>query len=97
MSTPRRFAPAFLVSALGATLIAALMVGSTPAQAAQYKKKETVAAVQTPPAATSGGGETATGTVGAPADGVGRDCFVTRKRAFVPGTGYIIRKSTFCN
>jgi len=78
-------------------LVGLVCFGVGSAGAAEYKKKQAVAAVQTPETQTSGTGETATGTVSKPADGVGKDCFVTRKRAFVPGTGYIIRKSTFCN
>jgi hypothetical protein len=80
-----------------ATSLALAGMAGSPASAAQWKKKQTVAAVQTPPAAVSGGGEVATGTVSPQTEGVGKDCFVVRKRALVPGTGYIIRKSTFCN
>lgn len=98
MFSLRASAPvSFVRTAAAGLLVGMIGLGAGSAAAAEYKKKQSVAAVQTPETQTSGAGETATGTVATPADGVGKDCFVTRKRAFVPGTGYIIRKSTFCN
>ncbi len=95
------FASRSVVTALSlrAVLLAAFVgaagLSAAPAEAAEYRKKETTVA-QAPSTAPSGS-ETATGSVTSRSAGAGTDCFITRKRAFVPGTGYIIRKSTFCN
>jgi hypothetical protein len=89
---------------LGALVFAAL--APAPAEAAKWKQKKTdpskqhVAAAQH--GATVGGvasdGPTGTlGTSGPAGESIGKDCFVVKKRALVPGTGYVIRKSTFCN
>lgn len=97
MSAPRVAVAALFVRAIVvASVLGAVGLSAVSAEAAQYKKKETTVA-QAPSSPTSGDGETATGTLSSSAAPLGKDCFVARKRAFVPGTGYIIRKSTFCN
>jgi hypothetical protein len=48
----------------------------------------------------STGSELPTGALvshGPGGEAIGKDCFVVKKRALVPGTGYMIRRSTFCN
>lgn len=85
--------PASVLLVLGA--LVALPQG---AEAARYKPKAKVAAPQA-----HGGpagdiaSDPATGTIGAPGGSGPKDCFVVRKRAFVPGTGYLVKRSTFCN
>jgi hypothetical protein len=96
----RPSAPLVVMAALA---IAAL--APAPAMAAKWKPKKTDAAKHHVAAAqpgtvggTASDGPTGTlGTSGPAGESIGKDCFVVKKRALVPGTGYVIRKSTFCN
>jgi hypothetical protein len=98
--TSRLFAPRLVIAAL---CLAA--VCPVPAEAAKWKQKKVDPAKHHVAAAQQGtvGGtasDAPTGTLGTSGPGgesIGKDCFVVKKRALVPGTGYVIRKSTFCN
>jgi hypothetical protein len=98
--TPRSFASLVVMAALSLAVLA-----PAPAMAAKWKPKKAepgqhrVAAAQHGTVGgTASDGPTGTlGTSGPAGESIGKDCFVVKKRALVPGTGYVIRKSTFCN
>ena len=99
MPTPpgRRFWPA-LRPACALLVLGAFVAVPQGAEAARYKPKAKVTAA--PPHAGAAGdtaNDPSTGTIGAPGGSGSKDCFVVRKRAFVPGTGYLVKRSTFCN
>lgn len=81
---------------------AAGKAGSTASKADSAKAK--TGKTRTAQAHGSSGDSTATelptGALGfhnATAAGSDKDCFVVKRRTLVPGTGYMIRRSTFCN
>lgn len=83
-------------------LLAALAVTTGSAEAAKWKPKQP-AKVAKATGGASGDASTAdlpTSALvshGPGGEAIGKDCFVVKKRALVPGTGYMIRRSTFCN
>lgn len=87
-----------------ATVVAlTLAVGTTgSAEAAKWKAKQP-AKVTKSQAGASGDAtpsELPTSALvshGPGGEAIGKDCFVVKKRALVPGAGYMIRRSTFCN
>ncbi|MFO1148627.1 MAG: hypothetical protein U1E62_09630 [Alsobacter sp.] len=86
-------------------LLAVSSLAPAPAEAAKWKQKKAEPAkhhvAATHPGTVGGtasdGPTGALGASGPAGESIGRDCFVVKKRALVPGTGYVIRKSTFCN
>ena len=107
----RRFgwpAPGLLLAAFAGLVIAL----PTAAEAAKYKPVAKASPATIEPGklasgqtasgrsqqgASGGTADPVTGTIGAPGALGSKDCFVVRKRAFVPGTGYLVKRSTFCN
>lgn len=82
---------------------AAFAVGASgSAEAAKWKAKPQakVAKGQSGASGDASSSELPTGALvshGPGGEAIGKDCFVVKKRALVPGTGYMIRRSTFCN
>lgn len=88
------------IALIAAAVFAVAAPGSAEAAKWKAKPQAKVAKSQAGASGDAASAELPTGALvshGPGGEAIGKDCFVVKKRALVPGAGYMIRRSTFCN